>query len=229
MASRRAASLVVHVSRLGYGVASVVKLRMGLAIPCLAQRKTLQPKPERSPETGRSRNDYLGQSCRRLHHRNRGCCDRNVARWRRSLRLRMTIAREPMDEVIGRPRARKLHLALAHHCAGGRKFVLVALHALAVDQVGDIEHHLAIVHQPAADFLVERRNSRCIWKLTARARVCRSRAREAFSRRLLRYSRPTLSAARLFSISLLQQSSTKIFRCISVLPRSLSMLPRNWR
>jgi hypothetical protein len=42
---------------------------------------------------------------------------------------------------------------------------------------------------------------RCIWKLTARARVWRSRVRVAFSRRLLRYSRPTLSIGRWRSTS----------------------------
>jgi hypothetical protein len=42
-------------------------------------------------------------------------------------------------------------------------------------------------------------NMRCIWKLTARARVWRSRWRVAFSRRLERYSLPTPSRGRCFS------------------------------
>ena len=43
--------------------------------------------------------------------------------------------------------------------------------------------------------------SRCIWKLTARARVWRSRWRPAFSRRLVKYSRPCPSAGRCLSAS----------------------------
>src|ERR1700733_10784936 len=58
--------------------------------------------------------------------------------------------------MIGRPRTRDLHLALAHHCAGGYEFILIALNTLAVDQVGDIQHHLAVIREAAADFLVER-------------------------------------------------------------------------
>ena len=51
-----------------------------------------------------------------------------------------------MDEVIRRPWAGKLHVALAHCSAGRGEFVLVTLDVLAVDQMGDIKHHLAVFH-----------------------------------------------------------------------------------
>jgi len=51
-----------------------------------------------------------------------------------------------MDEVIRRPWAGKLHVALAHRGAGCGEFVLVALNVFAVDQMGDIKHHLAVFH-----------------------------------------------------------------------------------
>ena len=68
----------------------------------------------------------------------------------------MSAAREPMDEVVRRPRAGELHVTLAHGGAGGSELVLVTLYVLAVDKMGDIENHLAVVHEPAAYFLVER-------------------------------------------------------------------------
>jgi hypothetical protein len=47
-------------------------------------------------------------------------------------------------------------VALAHQGAGGGELVLVALRALSVDQVSDIEQHLSVIEQPAANFLIER-------------------------------------------------------------------------
>ena len=70
--------------------------------------------------------------------------------------LHMRPARQPMHKVIRRPGTGKLHLALAHHRAGGGELVLVALHILAVDQMSDIQHHLAALGQPAAYFFVQR-------------------------------------------------------------------------
>jgi len=61
-----------------------------------------------------------------------------------------------MHEVIGRPRAGNLHLAIAQGGAGGGELVLVALHALAIDQVGNIQDHLPALGEPAADFLIQR-------------------------------------------------------------------------
>ena len=60
-----------------------------------------------------------------------------------------------MDEVVGGPRAGELHVALAHHCAGGRELVLVALDVLAIDEVGDVEDHLAAFSEAAGDLFVE--------------------------------------------------------------------------
>ena len=68
----------------------------------------------------------------------------------------MCRASEPVDEVVRRPRSRQLQQAIAHHGACGGKFVLVALHVLAVDQMGNVEHHLAIIGQAAAHFFVQR-------------------------------------------------------------------------
>ncbi len=75
---------------------------------------------------------------------------------RRGMRRCMMRAREPVDEVIGRPWARKLHMALLHDGGGGRELVLVALHAFAINKVGDIEQHFAVIEQTAAHFFIER-------------------------------------------------------------------------
>ena len=61
-----------------------------------------------------------------------------------------------MDEMIGRPGTGELHLAAVHRGAGGDKFILVALYALAIDQMSDIQHHFSVVDQPTAHFFVER-------------------------------------------------------------------------
>ena len=63
---------------------------------------------------------------------------------------------EAMNEVVGGPGTGELHLAILHHRAGGLEFVLIALDALAIDQVGDVENHLAGFREAAADFFVER-------------------------------------------------------------------------
>ena len=68
----------------------------------------------------------------------------------------MGAAGEAVDEVVRGPGAGDLHLALAHHGAGGREFVLVALDKFAVDQVGDIQHHPAAICEAAAYLFVER-------------------------------------------------------------------------
>src|SRR5579859_711606 len=47
-------------------------------------------------------------------------------------------------------------MALAHHGAGGGVLVLVPLNALAVDQVGDVEQHLAAFGEATADLFVQR-------------------------------------------------------------------------
>ena len=65
-------------------------------------------------------------------------------------------AGEAVDEVIRRPGPGNLHLAVAHGSAGARELVLVPLHALAIDKVGHVQHHLPAFSEPAADFLVER-------------------------------------------------------------------------
>ena len=69
--------------------------------------------------------------------------------------LRMGTAGEAVDEVIGRPGAGDLHLALPHHGAGGGELVLVALDVLAVDQMGDVEDHLSAFSEAAAYLFVE--------------------------------------------------------------------------
>jgi hypothetical protein len=60
-----------------------------------------------------------------------------------------------MNKMIRRPGSGELHLALFHHGAGGGKLVLVPLDVLAVDEMSDIQDHLAAVGEAAADFLVE--------------------------------------------------------------------------
>jgi len=64
-------------------------------------------------------------------------------------------AGEAVYEVIRWPGAGKLHLALAHHGAGGCEFILVAFDAFAFDQVGDVQDHSAAFGQAAAYFFVE--------------------------------------------------------------------------
>src|SRR3569833_3579009 len=63
---------------------------------------------------------------------------------------------EAVDEVIGGPWPRELHLAILHHRAGGLELVLVTLHALPLDEVGDVENHFAGFGEAAADFFVQR-------------------------------------------------------------------------
>jgi hypothetical protein len=61
-----------------------------------------------------------------------------------------------MDKVIRRPRAGDLHLAVPQGCASGGEFVLVALYALAIDQVRYIQDHLAAFCEPATHFFIQR-------------------------------------------------------------------------
>jgi hypothetical protein len=68
----------------------------------------------------------------------------------------MRRASEAVDEVVGRPGARELQEAFAHHGAGGGELVLVALDTLAVDEMGDVENHLSTLGKTAADFFIER-------------------------------------------------------------------------
>jgi hypothetical protein len=61
-----------------------------------------------------------------------------------------------MDEMIRGPGAGDLHLAVAHHHAGGGEFVLVALDMLVIDQVGDVENHFSGLSEAAAYFFIQR-------------------------------------------------------------------------
>jgi len=72
----------------------------------------------------------------------------------RSLRWDVSSAGEPVDEVVWRPGSGKLQDTFLHHGAGGREFVLVALDTFAIDQMRDIQQHLAAFGHPAAYFFV---------------------------------------------------------------------------
>jgi hypothetical protein len=76
--------------------------------------------------------------------------------WRRRGVVTYRDTRRTMDEVIRRPRAGELHLAVFQLYGGSRVAVLVALDALVIDEVGDVEQHLAGAIALAGDFLVER-------------------------------------------------------------------------
>ena len=62
---------------------------------------------------------------------------------------------EAVDEVVRRPGAGKLHLALTHHDAGGGELVLVAFDMLAIDEVSDVQHHLSAFGKAATDFFIQ--------------------------------------------------------------------------
>lgn len=68
---------------------------------------------------------------------------------------RMRGPREAVDKVIRRPWTGELHHALAHHGAGGGELILVALNIFAINQMRDVENHLAALGQAAADFFIE--------------------------------------------------------------------------
>ena len=51
-----------------------------------------------------------------------------------------------MHEVVWRPGARQLHPALLQLLSRRRVFILVPLYRPVIDQVGDIEQHLAGLH-----------------------------------------------------------------------------------
>src|ERR1700742_644006 len=65
-------------------------------------------------------------------------------------------ARQPVDEMVGRPGPGELHLAVLEQFAGGGELVLVALHALCVDQMRDVEEHFAVVHGAAGYLFILR-------------------------------------------------------------------------
>lgn len=70
---------------------------------------------------------------------------------------RVLMAVGALNEVIGRPGARKLHLTFLHLLHRRCVLVLIALHRLVIDQVSDIEKHLAGVHAPAGDLFRQRK------------------------------------------------------------------------
>ena len=90
----------------------------------------------------------MGRRPGRMHTHRLG----NV-RW---LRMGMRAVCLPENKVVGRPGARQLHLALLHRGAGRRKLVHVTIHALAVDQVRDIQSHFSAFGHPAAYLFVQR-------------------------------------------------------------------------
>src|SRR5271170_2623570 len=61
-----------------------------------------------------------------------------------------------MHEVVRGPRAGELHAAVFELKCGRGVLVLIALHGLVVDKVGDIEKHLAGVHAFAGDLFGQR-------------------------------------------------------------------------
>jgi hypothetical protein len=93
--------------------------------------------------SGHCGNGYRSLDC------GHGCGCRRVHR-------RVVCAREPVDEVIWRPWTGDLHLALLHGRGGGGELVLVALDALALDQVRDVEDHFAVFREAAGNLFVER-------------------------------------------------------------------------
>ncbi len=62
-----------------------------------------------------------------------------------------------MHKMVRRPGAGELHAAVFEFERGRGVLVLVALHCLVVDQVGDIKQHLASVHTLAGDLFGERK------------------------------------------------------------------------
>ena len=70
---------------------------------------------------------------------------------------RMLMSLSAVHEVIRRPGTGELHLTFFHLLHRGCVLVLIALHRLVVDQVSDIEEHLAGIHSPAGDLFGERK------------------------------------------------------------------------
>ena len=64
--------------------------------------------------------------------------------------------RVAVDEVVWGPGAGELHAALLQLEGRGGVLILVALDGLVVDQVGDVEEHLAGLDALAGDFFRER-------------------------------------------------------------------------
>ena len=61
---------------------------------------------------------------------------------------------QALNEVVRGPRAGELHLAFLECFAGADELVHVALDALGLDEVGDIEQHLAVVHGATGDLFI---------------------------------------------------------------------------
>ena len=78
----------------------------------------------------------------------------NCRGMRGSVRRSMHSTSQPMNEVIRRPRSGELHLALFHHDAGGRELVLIALYALAINEVRYVQEHFSALSHPAAYLFV---------------------------------------------------------------------------
>jgi hypothetical protein len=57
--------------------------------------------------------------------------------------------------MVRRPGAGELHLAFPHHGAGSYELALIAFDVLAVDQMGNIQYHLAAFSQPAAYLFIQ--------------------------------------------------------------------------
>ena len=69
--------------------------------------------------------------------------------WRDGVR-----ARQPVDEVVGRPGSGELHLAVFQQLARGDELVLIPLHALRFDEVRDVQQHLAVIHGATGDLFI---------------------------------------------------------------------------
>lgn len=83
--------------------------------------------------------------------------DSLLSPWPSSGRMLMLVLVGALNEVIRGPGTGELHLAFLHLLHGRGVLVLVALDGLVVDQVSDVEKHLAGVHPPAGDLF-------CQWK-----------------------------------------------------------------
>src|ERR1700761_5552485 len=62
---------------------------------------------------------------------------------------------QPLHEVIRWPGPGKLHMAIFQLLAGAGVLVLITLNTFVVNQVSDVEQHLAGIHPAAADLLVK--------------------------------------------------------------------------
>src|SRR5882757_7931439 len=67
----------------------------------------------------------------------------------------LMLRRSAVHKVIRRPRPRELHPAILELLYGRGVLVLIPLHRLVVDQVSDIQQHLACIHSLAGDLFGE--------------------------------------------------------------------------